>query len=88
MARAVGKCRLVDGATCPSDDVSTYGKKQEAYRLLLERGLIRVGLPMPSAGLEFKITEVIFNMIVLAILCTVVFKFGLGMNIYVIRGVY
>ena len=39
-------------------------------------------------GDEFKITEVIFNMIVLAILCTVVFKFGLGMNIYVIRGVY
>ena len=39
-------------------------------------------------GDEFKITEVIFNMVVLAILCTVVFKFGLGMNISVIRGVY
>lgn len=50
--------RLVDGATCPSDDVSTYRKKQSAYRLLLEKGLIRVGLPMPSDGLEFKITEV------------------------------
>jgi hypothetical protein len=42
--------RLVDGATCPSDDVSTYGKKQKAYSLLLEKGLIRVGLPMPSNG--------------------------------------
>jgi hypothetical protein len=50
--------RLVDGATCPSDDVSTYRKKQKAYRLLLEKGLIRIGLPMPSDGLEFQITEV------------------------------
>jgi hypothetical protein len=50
--------RLVDGATCPSDDVSTYGKKQKAYRLLLEKGLIRIGIPMPSTGLEFQITEV------------------------------
>src|SRR5215471_12299168 len=50
--------RLVDGATCPLDDVSTYEKKQTAYRLLLEKGLIRVGLPMPSAGLEFQILGV------------------------------
>jgi cytochrome c peroxidase len=50
--------RLVDGATCPSDDVSTYGKKQKAYSLLLEKGLIRVGLPMPSNGLEFQIVDV------------------------------
>jgi hypothetical protein len=50
--------RLVDGATCPSDDVSTHGKKRKAYSLLLKRGLIRIGLPMPSAGLEFQITDV------------------------------
>ena len=50
--------RLVDGATCPSADVSTYEKKQAAYRLLLEKGLIRVGLPMPSDGLEFQIVGV------------------------------
>jgi hypothetical protein len=50
--------RLGDGATCPSDDVSTYRKKQKAYRLLLEKGLIRLGLPMPSDGLEFEITDV------------------------------
>jgi cytochrome c peroxidase len=50
--------RLVDGATCPSDDVSTYEEKQAAYRLLLEKGLIRVGLPMPSDGLEFQIISV------------------------------
>ena len=39
-------------------------------------------------GDEFKITEVLFNMVVLAALCVVVFKLGLGMNIYVIRGVW
>jgi cytochrome c peroxidase len=50
--------RLVDGATCPSDDVSTHTKKLEAYRLLIEKGLIRIGLPMPSSGLEFQITHV------------------------------
>jgi hypothetical protein len=50
--------RLVDGATCPSDDVSTPQAKQKAYGLLLSKGLIRIGLPMPSAGLEFQIIDV------------------------------
>jgi hypothetical protein len=36
--------RLVDGATCPSDDVSTYRQKRKAYSLLLGKGLIRIGL--------------------------------------------
>lgn len=39
-------------------------------------------------GEEFKLTEVLGNMVVLAILCTVVFKVGLGMNISIIRGVW
>ena len=39
-------------------------------------------------GEEFKITEVLFNMVVLSILCVVVFKLGLQMNISVIRGVW
>jgi len=50
--------RLVDGATCPSDDVSTYKKKQKAYSLLLRKGLIRIGLPMPTTDLEFQIFDV------------------------------
>ena len=50
--------RLVDGATCPSDDVSTHRAKQKAYSLLTAKGLIRIGLPMPSDGLEFQITDV------------------------------
>ncbi len=39
-------------------------------------------------GEEFKLTEVIMNMIVLSILCIVVFKLGLQMNISIIRGVW
>lgn len=49
--------RLVDGATCPSDDVSSLGAKRQAYSLLLSRGLFRIGLPMP-AGAEFQIVSV------------------------------
>jgi cytochrome c peroxidase len=49
--------RLVDGATCPSDDVSSLAAKRQAYRLLLSRGLIRIGLPIP-AGPEFEIITV------------------------------
>jgi hypothetical protein len=39
--------RLVDGATCPSDDVSTVRAKRQAYKLLLDKGLIRIGLAIP-----------------------------------------
>src|SRR5947209_8512303 len=40
--------RLVDGATCPSADVSTLQAKRRAYKLLTEKGLIRIGLPLPA----------------------------------------
>jgi cytochrome c peroxidase len=49
--------RLVDGATCPSADVSTLDAMRAAYTLLLNRGLIRVGLPMQST-MEFQILDV------------------------------
>jgi cytochrome c peroxidase len=49
--------RLVDGATCPTDDVSTLAAKQKAYSLLLRKGLIRIGLPMP-ANAQFQIVSV------------------------------
>jgi hypothetical protein len=39
-------------------------------------------------GDEFKLFEVIGNIVVLAILCVIVFKVGLGMNIYVVNGVW
>ncbi len=49
--------RPVDGANCPSADVSTIQAKQAAYSLLLNKGLIRISLPMP-AGAAFTITQI------------------------------
>jgi hypothetical protein len=52
--------RLVDGATCPTDDVSTPAAKRQAYQLLLAKGLIRIGLPLPSPpALQFTVTNVV-----------------------------
>ncbi len=51
--------RLVDGATCPSADVSSLQAKRKAYQLLTDKGLIRIGLPLPDATkLEFEVTAV------------------------------
>ena len=51
--------RLVDGATCPTDNVSTLSAKRQAYKLLLEKGLIRIGIPLPGAPkLQFAVTKV------------------------------
>jgi cytochrome c peroxidase len=49
--------RPVDGATCPSADVSSPAARRKAYGLLLEKGLIRIGLPFP-ANPEFSIIDV------------------------------
>ena len=46
--------RPVDGAVCPTADVSSLLAKLDAYKLLLEKGLIRIGLPIPAAA-EFSI---------------------------------
>jgi cytochrome c peroxidase len=53
--------RLVDGATCPSANVSTLQAKRQAYKLLTDKGLIRIGLPMPAppaVTLQFAVTSV------------------------------
>jgi len=49
---------LVDGATCPDDKAVTTAQKKKAYNLLLTKGLIRIFLPLPSAGLEFEISSI------------------------------
>jgi cytochrome c peroxidase len=49
--------RLVDGATCPNDDISTPAAQRAAFSLLTSKGLIRIGLPMPSPT-EFEVTSV------------------------------
>lgn len=46
--------RLVDGAVSPQAPTGTLDQKRAAYTLLLTKGLIRIGLPMP-AGAEFTL---------------------------------
>jgi hypothetical protein len=51
--------RLFDGATCPSDDDSTIEAKRKAYKLLISKGLIRVGLRLELAqNLQFEVPHV------------------------------
>ena len=50
--------------------------------------LVALVLIASAGGDEFKLPEVIGNIIVLTILCILVFKVGLQMNISVINGVW
>lgn len=63
------------------------------FAFLFERAgllpaLVVLVLIASLAGPEFKLKEVIANMVVLAVVCTLVFKVGLGMNITILRGVW
>jgi hypothetical protein len=49
--------RTVDGANSPTADVSTADARQAAYSMLLTKGLIRVGMPIP-ANAEFELVAV------------------------------
>ncbi|MBC8071655.1 MAG: c-type cytochrome [Deltaproteobacteria bacterium] len=49
--------RTNDGSNSPNADVSTEDARYDAYRLLLERAVIRVGMPIP-AGAEFELVAV------------------------------
>jgi len=49
--------RTNDGSNCDTTDVSTREARQEAYSLLLSKGLIRIELPVP-ADVEFAVTAV------------------------------
>ncbi len=40
--------RTVDGANAPELDVSTVDARRSAYSMLLSKGLIRVGIAMPT----------------------------------------
>jgi cytochrome c peroxidase len=46
-----------DGATCPDADVSNPRARHSAYMLLLNKGLIRVGLPVPVDA-EFTVVSI------------------------------
>lgn len=49
--------RTNDGSNSPKAAVTTLDQKRAAYSMLLNRGVIRVGLPMP-AGAEFTLVKV------------------------------
>jgi len=49
--------RVVDGANCPSADVSTPSAATAAYSQLLNFGLIRMTVPVP-ANAEFSIIAI------------------------------
>jgi cytochrome c peroxidase len=49
--------RPVDGANCPSADVSTVAARTSAYSLLLSKGLIRMSFPVPDNA-DFSITSI------------------------------
>ena len=49
--------RTVDGADCPSADISTVQARQQAYSMLLNKGLIRVSIGVPSNA-QFSITNI------------------------------
>jgi hypothetical protein len=48
--------RLVDGANSPLAPAQTLDQKRLAYSMLLTRGVIRIGLPIP-AGAEFTLAR-------------------------------
>jgi cytochrome c peroxidase len=49
--------RTNDGSNCEGADISTLSQRRQAFSMLMTKGLIRVGLPVP-AGAEFTITDV------------------------------
>jgi hypothetical protein len=49
--------RTNDGSVSPNADVSTVEARRSAYRMLLDKGLIRVGLPIPDHA-EFVLVGV------------------------------
>jgi hypothetical protein len=49
--------QLVDGANSPNERVSTLAQKRVAYSMLLNKGLIRVGEPMPAVA-DFALLSV------------------------------
>jgi cytochrome c peroxidase len=49
--------RTVDGSNSPNAEVSTVKARQKAFSMLLNKGVIRIGLPIP-AGAEFSLVGV------------------------------
>jgi hypothetical protein len=54
--------RLVDGAACPTNNISSLQQRQQAYQLLTGKGLIRIGISLPpnqfTQNLQFEVSNV------------------------------
>jgi len=54
--------RLVDGATCPTADVSSLQARKDAYKLATAKGLIRIAISLPpnqfTSTREFEVSKV------------------------------
>lgn len=49
--------RTVDGSNSPNADVSTFEAREKAYSMLLDKGVIRIGIGIPE-GAEFSLVGV------------------------------
>ena len=49
--------RTIDGSNSPNANVSTVNARRKSYSMLLNKGVIRIGLPVP-AGAEFALVHV------------------------------
>jgi hypothetical protein len=49
--------RTVDGSNSPKADVSTLAKRRQAYSMLLNHGVVRIGLAIPATA-EFELVAV------------------------------
>jgi cytochrome c peroxidase len=49
--------RTNDGSNSPNADVSTKAKRRQSFSMLLTKGLVRVGLPVPATA-EFELVAV------------------------------
>src|SRR5215831_3815029 len=50
--------RAVDGSNSPNADLRSRESRREAFSMLLDRGLIRIGIGIPTASTEFDLVAV------------------------------
>jgi hypothetical protein len=98
---ALGLAIVVRAVLSPGDPIERFRFKPItlitigviAFAFLFERAglapaLVALVFLAALGGQEFKLLETILACIVLIALCTVIFKIGLSMNIYIIAGVW
>jgi amino acid transporter len=98
---ALGLVILVRAIISPDEPIERFHFKPitmitigvVAFALLFETAglapaLIALVFLSALGGEEFKVVETILSCVVLIVLCAVIFKLGLQMNIYIVQGVW